>query len=462
MTDVHPSLRRRLLQQLLLPLTAVFLISSGLSYFAVLHFAAEEYNRTLYDMVHSLAYQVRTTVSGPVLDLPPAAEKLFLWDDVDITYYRVWGQRSGQIAGYAELSPSTDGAEDFHGVTISQSAVRGETIRLATIALRPDPRGEIVFVQVGETQRKRSRLARTILIAVLLPQLLLIVLVGYFVNRGVQRGLDPLKLIARRLEAGGSNALEPIPEKGVPREVLALTRALDQLLHRLNAAMSAQRRFVADAAHQLRTPLTAIKLNLERALAEHEIEDVRRALQQMRISTDRAVRLSAQLLSLARVEGEGSGPQFKVIDLRDLVREVGSEWIPTAAHCQVEVSFEPSELPVLVCGNPDMLREMVSNLIDNAIKHGCPGGGAVSISVDHPERPRIRIVDQGPGIDPALRSKVVQRFSRGDSGGDGAGLGLAIAAETARLHGAELKLSDGPDRRGVAVSIEFPSASASP
>lgn len=460
MSDAQPSLRSHLLRQLLLPLVAVFVISSGLSYFAALHFAAEEYNRTLYDMVHSLAHQVRMTAAGPALDLPAAAEKIFLWDAIDTTYYRVWGERSGQIAGYPELSTNLEQAEEFHGITIGDAAVRGEAIRLATMTIKPDPHGETLFVQVGETQRKRGRLAQKVVVAVLVPQLVLVLLVGAFVNSGVRRGLYPLQVIAARLEASEPGTLEPIPEQGVPREVLGLTRALHQLLQRLDAAITAQRRFVADAAHQLRTPLTAIKLNLDQAMSERSLGGVRAALEQIRISTDRAIRLSAQLLTLARMEHAGIAPPFEILDLRELVREIGSEWINVAMRQKVELIFEPPRDPVLVRGNADMLREMLSNLIDNAIKHGCRGGGTITLSVARPERPLLRVADTGPGIDVGMRDKVVQRFSRGDRGGDGAGLGLAIACETARLHHAELRLLDGPDKRGLAVSIEFPPASA--
>jgi two-component system sensor histidine kinase TctE len=456
MAETQPSLRQHLLRQLLLPLTVVFVASSGLSYFAALHFAAEEYNRTLYDMVHSLAQQVRITTAGPVLDLPAIAEKLFLWDNVDITYYRVWGERSGQIAGYPELPPTMTHAEKFHGIAIGEAAVRGEEIRLATMTLKPDPRGETVYVQVGETQRKRGRLAQKVMVVVLLPQLVLILLVGFFINRGVRRGLEPLREIAARLEASESAVLEPIPEQGVPREVLGLTRALHQLLQRLDVAMATQSRFVADAAHQLRTPLTAIKLNLDHAMSEQTLESVRPALAQIRISADRAVRLSEQLLSLARVEHVGVIRAFEILDLGELVREVGSEWVHAATLHKVELGYEPASEPVHMRGNEPMLREMVSNLIDNAIKHGCPNGGAVTLSVDQTDRPLLRIVDDGPGIDPGMRDAVVQRFSRGDTGGDGAGLGLAIAVETARVHGGRLKLSDGPAHRGLAVTVEFP------
>lgn len=460
MAKSQPSLRRHLLRQVLAPLLAVFVISSGVSYFAVLHFAAVEYDRTLYDMVHSLAQAVRHNGANTVLDLPPTAEKLFLWDDVDTTYYRVWGERSGQIAGYPAMPLPNRGSEDFHGVTISESAIRGELVRYATLSMRLDSKSELIYVQVGETQRKRARVAQTIMPAVLGPQLLLILFGAYAINRGVKRGLDPLKLIANRLEAGGPEALEPIPEHGVPREVLALTRALHHLVQRLQAAVAAQQRFVADTAHQLRTPLTAIKLNLERAYAESPTADVKSALDQVRISTDRAVRLSAQLLSLARVEDSAIQPSFAEVDLRELAHAVGAHWIAMAANAKVDLAFEAADAPVMIRGNRDMLWELISNLIDNALKYGSTAGATVLIAVDALPAPTLRVIDQGPGIDAAQRAQVIQRFSRGDRGGDGTGLGLAIVAETARLHHAELRLADGPGARGLMAVVQFPQQSS--
>ncbi len=456
MAKAQPSLRRHLLRQVLAPLLGLFILGSAVSYYAVLHFAAIEYDRTLYDMVHSLAQEVRHNGSSTVLDLPPAAENLFLWDDVDNTYYRVWGERSGQIAGYPEMTLPTHGGEDFHGVTISESAIRGERVRLGTLAIRLDPQSELIYVQVGETQRKRSRTAQTIMLAVLGPQLLLIMFGAYAVSRGVKRGLTPLHVIARQLETGGPAALEPIPEHGLPHEVLALTRALHHLVERLQAAVATQQRFVADTAHQLRTPLTAIKLNLDRAFAEAPGADVRSALDQVRISTDRAIRLSAQLLSLARVEDVALTPTFTSLDLRELARSVGAHWITMAETARVELVFESGDAPVMVSGNPDMLWEMISNLIDNALKYGSVPGAVVTIAVDAAPQPTLKVMDQGPGIDAAQRTQVVQRFSRGDRGGDGTGLGLAIVAETARLHHAELQLSDGSAGRGLMVTVRFP------
>ncbi|TXI90664.1 MAG: sensor histidine kinase [Cupriavidus sp.] len=453
------SLRAHLLRQLLVPLTLVFLCGGGLSYYAALHYAAQEYNRTLYDMVHSLARLVRVTPSHVTLDLPEAAEKLFLWDDVDVTYYRVWGERSGQIAGYPELAAAGD-AENVHGVLIGSSAVHGEVVRVATLTLPAVDGGETVYVRVGETQRKRSRLTQTIVLGVLLPQLILVLLVLTFVGRGIRRGLEPLRALAVHIESRSPDDRSPVSVNEVPQEVETLVRALDALLGRLDTVMTAQRNFVADTAHQLRTPLAAIRLNLERAQAQDAPQEIREALAAVRISAERAVRLSNQLLALARLDDAGLGESLEIFDLRDLARETGAEWVTTALHHNVDLAYESCDAAVPVRGNRHLFRELLSNLIDNAIKHGRnEEGSAVVLSVERADgKALLKVTDNGPGIEAQKREHVLKRYSRGDSGGQGAGLGLAIAAEATRKHSGQLKLTDSPSGTGLTVLLELPLA----
>ncbi|TXH04808.1 MAG: sensor histidine kinase [Nevskiaceae bacterium] len=454
------SLRSRLLRQLLAPLALVFVSSGALCYYAAIHYAAQEYNRTLYDMAHSLARLVRVTPQGATLDLPAAAEQLFLWDDVDVTYYRVWGERSGQVAGYPDLEPATN-AEDFHGVAIGPSVVHGEEIRVATLKLPATAGGETVFVRVGETQRKRARFADTVVLRILLPQLLLLALVMVFVGRGIRRGLEPLDALAARIESRAPDDRSPISEPEAPREVAALIRALDAMFQRLDAATAAQRDFVADTAHQLRTPLAAIRLNLERAQAQEASKEVRDALAAVRVSVERAVRLSNQLLELARLEDGAGQASLAVFDLRELVRETGAEWIAAALHHGVDLAYEPADTPVWVRGDRHSLKELLSNLIDNALKHGGGAGGSIVLSVSRStDRAVLRVSDDGPGIDPRHREQAMRRYARGDRGGQGAGLGLAIAAEAARRHGGELRLADGLSGRGLSVVVELPLSDA--
>lgn len=454
MSENHVSLRRLLLQKLLVPIITTLIASSVMAYCGVMYFAHLEYNRTLYDMVQSLAHQVRKTASGPVLDLSGSAEKLFLWDDVDMTYFRVFGERAGQIGGNQDLQLPVIG-EDFHGVNVSETTVRGETVRAATLLLDVREMGEKVYVQVAETQHKRRNLVRNITLAVLLPQLMLIALAMILLSRGIGWGLEPLAIIVRRLEGRDHLSHEAIPDEVAPSEVHALTRALNGLLARLDLVISARRKFVADAAHQLRTPLTAIQLNLDRALSEPKIEAVHMALEQARLSTDRAVRLSQQLLALARAESGNESVKLALLDLSALARECGAEWVPLALRRGAELSFESNPQSVQVRGDATLLYEAVSNLLDNALKYAGPHA-RIQISVSDKPLPQLCIRDDGPGIPVSQREAVLHRFSRGDTSREGTGLGLAIVAETAQRHHARLDLSDGLDGAGLTVTLEFP------
>lgn len=448
------SLRRRLLRMLLPPLLGVFVVSGSLSYVLAAHFARQEYNRALYDSVESLAHQVRRGKHGLELDLPQAAESVFLWDDLDTTYYRVYGEVSGQIAGYAELSLTPDSSDDYRGVAIGDGAVRGTPVRIATLTVDREDLGERVYVQVAETQRKRVTLARQILMSVWVPQLILVAVVIVTITIGVRRGLAPLLAIAAKLEAQNHRDLNPIPDEGAPSEVHALTHALNELLVRVEAAMAAQRKFVADAAHQLRTPLTALKLNLDRALQEQNLPEVQAALKQMKPSMERTVRLSRQLLSLARAEPHAGFRKLERLDLVALAREVGAEWVPSALEHRIDLSFDAPAQALWIHGDAVLLREALSNLIDNAVKYGQPGG-RVEVAVAAGPRPSLSVRDDGPGIPAPQRAKVLQRFYRGDSGGEGTGLGLAIVAEVAAFHQAELELAEGLAGHGLGVTLRF-------
>ncbi|MGH8460936.1 MAG: sensor histidine kinase [Stenotrophobium sp.] len=451
------SLRRRLLRRLLAPLLLVLAASSVISYVVAAHFSSQEYNAFLYDSVQTLAQQVEPGAHGPILDLPKIAERMFLWDATDITYFRVYGKGSGQIAGDPAMPSKLHSVENFRGVSIGTASLHGNVVRVATLELTSPELGDQVYVQVAETQNRRAALTRQILMRVLLPQLCLVIVVIVVIGRGVRRGLEPLQTMTIRLERQNQNALQPIPDEGAPSEVHALTHALNDLLSRLDAAMAVQRKFIADAAHQLRTPLTALKLNIDRALQEPDLTATRAILEQAHVSTERAVRLSRQLLSLARMDsGNDSNNGLVPADLRLLAQQAGAEWVPVALARGIDLSLEAGDSPVWIQADAMLLHEVIANLLDNAIKYASCGRCIVLAVTSHGDCGTLAVRDAGPGIPPELRDHMFERFVRGDSGGDGTGLGLAIVREIAQLHGARISHGTGLDGRGLAVIIEFP------
>ncbi|GAC1624654.1 MAG: sensor histidine kinase N-terminal domain-containing protein [Nevskia sp.] len=453
------SLRRSLLRRLLVPLVLLFAVSGGGSYLLSLHFANDVYDAWLYDSVSSLALEVEATDQGVRLDLPEVAQRILEWDVADTTYFRISGSRSGQVAGRADLPATGANARPYRKAMLFNARVDGRDVRIASLVLPVAHSGEQVLVQVAETGRKRRALAREILLGTLLPQVLLILTAVGIVGYGIRTGLVPLNLIAERLNAQDPRRLQPVPEAMVPNEIRPLTQAINDLLARLDATLATQRRFVADTAHQLRTPLTALRLQLDEAAFEvtkpELLPDLRRTLGNLRITTDRAARLSNQLLALARAEPEAiTEHAFEALDLRELAFETGADWVPRALQKDLELSFEaPAAVPIH--GNPTLLREALNNLLDNAVQYHA-GSGRIVLSVTAAP-PAVTVADDGPGIPKAHRADVFRRFHRGDrSGGEGSGLGLAIVKEIMTAHGGDAALAEGLDGRGVRISLVFP------
>ena len=453
-----PSLRRRLLLRLLVPLFALFGISGVCAYWLAVHYSSSIYDHWLYDSVNSLALLVSPGPHGAQADLPVAVEKVFVWDETDPTLFNVTGAQSGVLVSNADLPPVPDDAERYvDGFFYDGVLADGERVRVAALPLSADRAGEPVWVKVAETGTERADLIEHIFLAVLAPQLLLITAAFFAVRRGVVDGLLPLRRLTRRLRAQGPQALQPLADAGVPEEVRPLTQALNGLLGRLNALFDTHRKFIADTAHQLRTPLTAIKLNIEEALAENDIERTHAHLLRLRASADRATRLTTQLLSLARAEsGAGLPDRFQKIDLARLAHECGAAWVPRALAKQIELSLHRDDAPVWVRGDPLLLREAVDNLIDNAIQYH-PGHGQIRLDVRATPEPRLSVEDDGPGIAPELRSVVFGRFQRGDqTGRGGTGLGLAIVSEIAATHRGRVWLEDTRSGRGIRAVLELP------
>ena len=455
----NPSLGGRLLAGLIGPLAVLFLISGATSYGLAQYFADAVYDGWLFDSVSSLALEIDRTSSGPNVDMPAQTQRLFEWDVTDNTYFNISGAKRGLIAGRANLPapPDDDDVDEYQSAQLYDARMDGQAVRVAVLKLPEAEYGEEVTVQVAETTRKRRGLAQVILLSTLIPQLLLIAVAAIAIRRGIHHGLRPLRLIADRLESRSHRQLAPLADEGVPREVQPLTRALNELLSRLEGALSAQRRFIAEAAHQLRTPLTAIKLQAEEIRREGEATPLRPLLDALRASTDRATRLSNQLLSLARAEPDGAGlSSFRRFDLVRLVEEAGAEWVPRAFARGLDIRFtsEPNRQPVWIDGDPDLLREAINNLFDNALKYH-PGKGAIHLRVGSTPTPSVAVEDDGPGVPADQRPQMLRRFVRG-SRGEGSGLGLPIALEIARLHGGDLLLEDTPTGAGLSARIVLP------
>jgi two-component system, OmpR family, sensor histidine kinase TctE len=308
----------------------------------------------------------------------------------------------------------------------------------------------------GRTRGKRADLANRIVAGVLLPQFAIIPLAVVLVYLGLGRGIAPLQRLQRIIERRRPSDLSPINTRGMPEEVLPLLVAFNAMMARLEQNLHAQQRFIADAAHQMRTPLTGLKMQTELALQEPDPQQVRASLNRIAESTDRAAHLIAQLLALARAEASfDKSARAEVVDLEMLLREVSPEFVPHAMARRIDFGIELTGKPLLVEGNPVQLREMIKNLIDNAIKY-TPESGKVTARTVATEFAILEVEDNGIGIAEKERARVFERFYRVlGSGAEGSGLGLAIVREIADLHRAGVELRAGPGGRGTLAVVTF-------
>jgi two-component system sensor histidine kinase TctE len=448
------SLRSGLLLRLGVVLVLLLALDAVASYFTALHFANLVYDRWLIDSTRSLAQAVRAEHGLIQFDLPRVALEIFQFDEVDKTYFKVSSESEGFIGGDAALPDVAPTA--IGGLLLAFTTVHGNPVRLVSTLIAPGRPEDPVLVTVAETLVKRSTLTREILIGMAAPQIALLGIALLLGRIGVNHGLKPLTDLAAQIESRGQNNLSPVPQSGLPREARVLVARINELLERLGNAMRAQKRFVADAAHQLRTPLAAVLLHAERAERATDTSTEREALGALHRSVERAARLSAQLLALARTDPEAvSAIELKPLDLTTLTRAVGEEWVRRALERDIDFGLAVPDYPVLVKGDERLLSEMLSNLIDNALRYGNPGGH-VTLMVETGETNRLSVQDDGPGIPPEERTRIFERFYRlQNSSSDGCGLGLSIVEEIARLHNATVEVTSGANDRGSRFSVVF-------
>ncbi|MGA7985198.1 MAG: ATP-binding protein, partial [Burkholderiales bacterium] len=273
------------------------------------------------------------------------------------------------------------------------------------------------------------------------------------------RGLAPLVRLRHAVAERSHLDLSPLEPAGVPNEAQPLVAAVNDLMQRLDEVLKSQSRFIADAAHQLRTPVAGLKAHIELALREEDVEQMRRALAHIYTSVERLSRLVAQLLSLARNEPSAAQKiELAPLDLGELALRATMDWVPEAYNKNIDLGYEGPETPVTVRGDAFRLTELMNNLLDNAIRY-TPVGGRVTVRVSDGARASLSVSDDGPHIPVEERARVFERFHRLlGTHADGSGLGLSIVREIAALHRAEITLADDADGVGNSFSVAFPPA----
>jgi two-component system, OmpR family, sensor histidine kinase TctE len=454
------SLRGRLLRRLALLLALILLLSSLSAYWSARRAADTAYDRTLLASARAVADGLYAEDGRLRANIPYVALDTFAYDSAGRIYYQVLGHRGEQVSGYEDLPPAPPGTrrtDDYPALAHFYDAeYRGQGVRVVSL-LQPVSEPQLngmAEIRVAETQGARERMARELLVGTLWRMGLLSVSALLLVWLAVSLALRPLETLRRVVAERASDDLQPLPDAGLPREVLPLVEALNQFNERLRGLFERQSQFIADAAHELRTPLAALKARIALGLRAEQPQAWRDTLEQVAQQGDRLTQLANQLLSLARIESgaraiaEGGAQR---IDLSQLARELGLAMAPLAHARGVALALE-AEQPVWIDGEPTLLNELLNNLIDNALAH-TPAGGNLILRVLAPAL--LEVEDDGPWIPEDEHQKVFERFYRRGAQGSGAGLGLAIVGEICRAHQAQISLHQ-VQPHGLRVRVEFP------
>jgi len=461
----HPeqrSLFGEILDWMLTPLLLLWPMSVLLTWLVAQGIANPPFDRELSHMVQALGKHV-SVKAGPgglraAFTLPVGASDLLRTDETDDIYYQVLGLRGEFLSGDRDIPvPPTDEEPASPGVVrFRDDAIHDTPIRVAYVWVRPASAGltgPAALVQVGETLGKRSRLATEIIKGVILPQFVILPLAVLLVWLALAHAIAPLNQLQQRIRSRESSDLSPIDERDAPEEVAPLVGAINDLLERLDRSIGSQKHFLADAAHQLKTPLAGLRTQAE--LAQREIDagqrdpqELKKSLRQIARSSQSAAHMVNQLLALAHAEGKEQTVDLQEVRLARLATETVRDFVPRALDKHLDLGYEGPESSastLRVWGHPVLLRELIRNLVDNALQY-TPAGGTVTVRIVEDPFGQVvvlQVEDNGPGIAAAEREQVFQPFYRGlGTNVDGSGLGLAIVREIANQHGAEITLED--------------------
>jgi len=465
------SLFGEILDWMLTPLLLLWPASLALTWLVAQNIADKPFDRALEYNVQALAQLVVVKNGYVQFNLPQPARELLRADDSDQIYYQVIGLQGELISGEKDVpTPHESIKSSAWEVKLRDEEIRGLPVRVAAIWIQSDISGtRDALVQVAETREKRSVLATEIIKGVMLPQFVILPLAVLLVWLALVRGTRPLNQLESRIRARKSDDLSPLDETSVPQEVVPLVSSVNGLLTRLKDSMAVQKRFLADAAHQLKTPLAGLRMQADLALRQStSAEELKISLHQIGRSSVRATHTVNQLLALARAEGGGNVMTLQACDLVSLTRDVVQDAIPKAMEKRIDLGYEgmlTGDRDAVVQANPTLLKEMVRNLVDNALNY-------TPSSLEHPGIVTVRVVvgddlkcvllqveDTGPGIPAAERELVMQPFYRVlGTNTDGSGLGLAIVQEIAQKHQAVLTVTDAHSSKtsvGALFTVRF-------
>lgn len=455
------SLQRKLLLWLLLPQLVLWLSGGFLAWRVALQNGEKGIDQTLTQSVRALARQIKPIGDGLMVDFPKAAQDILEQDPADRITYMVSSPPGRFLLGNAQLPGPPEVAVRVGEPLLYHARVDEKSVRVALLDMdygTPHSR-QTLRVQVAQSLTVRERIAHELLEQMLLPMGLMGLALSALVYAGVLRGLQPLKRLEAQIEEAGArrhgetNSLPPIELTSAPQEVHSLASTINRLLETVARGQQKEKRFLNDAAHQLRTPLAGLIGQTDLAIHESHEPAVQERLQKVRSAALRSARLVHQLLQLAR--SESNVGDIQTVDLAALAREVARDWAARALSSGIDLGYEGSDR-LEVQGQPLLLREALNNLIDNAL-HYAGEGATVTVRVSAtPERWATLVVeDDGPGVAPAHLTDLFARFWRGSDKAGGCGLGLSIVEEIALRHGGQT-VAEPLSPHGLRVGLRLP------
>jgi two-component system, OmpR family, sensor histidine kinase TctE len=459
------SVRRFLLVLLLPGLGAVFAGELWLAWRTASEAADAAYDRSLLGAVKSIDSSISTASGGLGVELPYRMLEFFELTAQGQVFYRVATEDALVEIGSADLPapprPLLTGRPQFHeGVYVGQAVRVGSYARDLNPPLAGQAGPQRVVIQVAETLEARNDFRRTLVLQALARDLLLMMAACALLILAIAWAMRPLDRLRQAVDARDPQDLTPVNDTEAPAEVRPLVQAINHHIERHHEQAEARRRFIDDASHQLRTPLTTLATQVAYAQREPDPSAQRQVLENIREQLDETIRQTNQMLSLARADS--APPQREPFDAVAMAESLMRHWWGLARDQGVDLGLDVPEQAWPMVGEPGLLREALANMLHNAIRHGGQGSRVTLMVHGTPDgRVRIAVVDDGPGLPPDELARAGERFFRGRGGAlPGTGLGLSIVRTVAERHGGQMQVSAGPDGRGLTVSLTLPAPPA--
>lgn len=462
MQRTQASLRKKILSWFMPLMLLLIIADSTILHRLAVNALGKELDFELYDSVDDISDYLKVSGLGTKkLEVLENASRILLNDDVDKVVYTVTNENGTLLIGDKDLLEKSE-----HKISTINSKpyffftkINNEKFRVvrAKFKIGNESNSQNITIQVAATLNRRNALADKIFIGIFVPQLILILISFLVISISIKKGLAPLNDLQNEVSKRSEKNLSPIDLPNIPEEIFLVAKSVNNLMKQLQNQISVQNRFIADAAHQLRTPLAGAQAQLELAGIKGHPEILKSVLPKVNQSLNRLLHTVNQLLKLAKSEAEAIAMiEMSQIDLNLLARAVASEMATTAIQKNIDLGFESSATPAFIKGNAERLKELLFNLLDNAIRY-TQNGGKVTVSIELTEtKVKLKVSDNGPGVIALERDRIFERFHRiVGSDQEGSGLGLAIVKDIADLHGANINMTDETKHEGLEIIVSF-------